>query len=103
MQKTLALVVMGEISPLLINVAGLLVIVGVFMVAFLLSRRSTRAGGILTIPRRRRILYAGVAGVDFLIGLTNLLTGGGVLYVVLFAVLGILFLALAVRQKGQSP
>lgn len=103
MRETLALVVMGGISPWLISVAGLLVAGGIFMVAFLLFRRSTRGGGMLTTPRGRRILYIGVAVVYFLIGLTNFLTGQGVLNVVLFAVVGLLFLALAVRQKGQTP
>ena len=45
----------------------------------------------------------GVAVVYFLIGLTNFLTGQGVLTIVLFAVVGILFLASAVRQKVQTP
>ena len=103
MRETLALVVMGGISPSLISIAGLLVAGGIFMVAFLLFRRSTRAGGMLTTPRERRILYIGVAVVYFLIGLTNFLTGQGVLNIVLFAVVGILFLASAVRQKGQTP
>ena len=103
MRETLALVVMGGSSPSLISVAGLLVAGGIFMVTFLLFRRSTRAGGMLTTPRGRRILYMGVAVVYFLIGFTNLLTGQGVLTIVFFAVVGILFLASAVRQKGQTP
>ena len=103
MRETLALVVMGGGSPALLSVTGLLVAGGIFMVTFLLFRRGTRAGGMLMTPRGRRILYMGVAVVYFLIGLTNFLTGQGVLTMVLFAVVGILFLASAVRQKGQTP
>ena len=103
MRETLALVVMGGISPSLISIAGLLVAGGIFMVTFLLFRLSTRAGGMLTTPRGRCILYVGVAVVYFLIGLTNFLTGQGVLTIVFFAVVGTLFLASAVRQRGQTP
>ena len=54
-------------------------------------------------PKGRRLLYIGLAVIYLLIGLSNLLTGRSLLYVVLLAVISILYLAIAVRQKVQTP
>jgi len=103
MPETLAFVVLAGVSPLFVNIAVSLIPVGLFILAFLLVRRSTSARRMLTTPKGRRLSYIGLAVLYLLIGLSNLFTGRSLLYVVLLAAMSLLCLALAVRQKVQTP
>lgn len=102
MPETLALVVLAGMSPLFVNIAVSLIPVGLFIMAFLLFRRSTRARRVLMTPKGRGLLYIGLAVLYLLIGLSNLFTGRNLLYVVLLAAMSILCLAIAVRQKVST-
>ena len=101
MPETLALIVLAGVSPLLVSIAVSLLPVGLFIMAFLLFRRSTRARRVLMTPKGKRLVYIGLAVLYLLIGLSNVFTGRSLLYVVLFAAMSILCLALAVRQQRQ--
>jgi len=103
MPDTLALVVLAGMSPLFAHIAVSLIPVGLFIIAFLLFSRSTRTRRVLMTPKGRRLLYIGLAVTYLLIGLSNLLSGRSLLYVVLLAAMSILCLAIAVRQKVQTP
>ena len=103
MPQTLAFVVLTGMSPLFVNIVVSLLPVGLFILAFLLLRRSTSARRALMTPKGRRLLYIGLAVLYLLIGLSNLFSGRSLLYVALFAAMSILCLALAVRQQGQTP
>ena len=103
MPETLAFVVQAGMSPLFVNIAGSLIPVGLFILAFLLVRRSTSVRRVLMTPKWRRLIYIGLAVIYLLIGLSNLFTGQSLLYVGLLAGMGILCLALAVRQQRQTP
>ena len=103
MPETLAFVGLTGVSSLFVNIALSLLPVGLFILVFLLVRRSTRARRALRTPKGRRLWYVGLAVLYLLIGLSNVFSGRGLFYTVLFAVMSILFLALAVRQQGQTP
>ena len=103
MPETLALVVLAGVSPLFVHIAVSLAPVGAFILVILLVRRSTSVRRVLMTPKWRRLIYIGLAVIYLLIGLSNLFTGQSLLYVGLLAGMGILCLALAVRQQGQAP
>ena len=103
MPQTLAFVVLTGVSPLFVTIALSLLPIGLFILAFLLLRRSTSARRALRTPKGRRLLYLGLAVLYLLIGLSNVFAGRSLPYVVLFVVMSILCLALAVRQQGQTP
>jgi heme A synthase len=95
--------VLAGMSPLFVNITVSLIPIGLFIMAFLLFRRSTRARRLFMTPKRRHLLYIGLAVIYLLIGLSNLFTGRNLLYVALLAGMSILCLAIAVRQKVQIP
>lgn len=99
MQETRALVVLAGMSPLFVTLAVYLLPIGVFLLVFWLIRRSTRAHRMHLTPRGRRFLYLGMAVLYLLISLDTWFNGRSLFSVVLIAVLSLLCLVNAVRQR----